>query len=341
MSVLRKTEKRRRAWIAGVAAAAGILLSLHIYAGEGGSEQGASFFPASGSAGKALLKEESVYEPYVEKVHVTIPEAERDYTFLWISDLHLCGAEGDPDVTKEHQEEAAERYEQMKSPSGLSGEEIWKLLSRQVDDYGADYVILGADMLDYVTRQNLEKLKEGLDQIQTPWMYLRADHDYGRWFTDMGIKRMRKLHRAVAPQNGLWCVRCEGFTLAGLDNTTSAVSDETLQELQAVCEEGNPVLLFTHVPFDTGQADAPSLAQLSEDGWDGRVLCWGDDDAYKIGEGNMSKVMELIRSPGSVIRAVFAGHLHQTWDGWLTDTCAGHVFSAAYQDHIGLITVSG
>ena len=181
-----------------------------------------------------------------------------------------------------------------------------------------------------------------MDRIRTPWMYLRADHDYGRWYSDMGIKRMRKLHRRIAPQNRLWTMRFKDFIVAGLDNTTTAVREETLEEFRLLCGEGLPIILCTHVPFDSGTGDCASLAQLSRDLWEDRVLCWGDGDSYDTsGGGCMKELMALITAPDSPVCAVLAGHLHASWDGSLTDTCKQHVFSAAFEDAVGIITVSG
>ena len=282
------------------------------------------------------------FEPGIEEVHITVPGMSEKRTLLWISDLHLNSGAQDPDVAAEYQEDAASRYEMMKDAAGLYAEEIWPYMSGNIDSFGAEYVILGADMLDYVTAGNLDKLKEGLEEIQTPWMYLRADHDYGRWYTKMGKKKMRELHRIVAPQNKLWIARFPEFTVAGLDNTTSAVSGETLEEFRQLCEEGLPIILCTHVPFDSGRNDSSSLAQLSRDLWGGRVLCWGDGDEYDTsGGGCMKELLDLITAPDSPVCAVLAGHLHSSWDGALTDTCIEHVFSAAFEDWVGLITVSG
>lgn len=332
--------------LAAMAVSAGLFYPYRTDAGERGSAAGASFYSGKlqEKDGTHPAPEEaaSEYTPKIEDVHVFIPGMEEERTLVWISDMHICTGGEDPDVTKAHREDAQERFEMMHSPSGLSSNETWDLLSRQVDGWGADYVIFGADMLDYVSQENLAKLQAGLDRIQTPWMYIRADHDYGRWFSDMGIKKMRKLHRSVAPQNKLWCERFGDFTLAGLDNTTSAISDETLEEFRALCEEGIPIILCTHVPFDTGLGDTPALEKLSQECWEGRILCWGNGNEYDTSQGgNMSRLMDMIMAEDSPVAAVLAGHLHKTWDGKLTDRCIGHVFSAAYEDYAGIITVSG
>lgn len=383
---------RKAVYLSGAVAAVSILFSGGCYAGEGGSEVGASFLNcgassagsevsflsnevsslscgaiSAGSGVFSLNKEASLlsssaaslendgtaseinvengqpeYDPQIEEVSVTIPGMEGECTLLWISDMHICSGADDPDVTAEHADEAQERYDLLRNEEGTASGDTWKLLSSKIDSYGADHVIFGADMVDYASEQNLSALEAGLENVRTPWMYIRADHDYGRWYSDMKIKRMRKLHRQIAPQNKIWVERFDDFTLAGLDNTTTAISEETLDEFRKVYEEGRPIILCTHVPFDTGSEDSQKLAGLSEEKWGDRVLCWGDGDEYDTSSGQtMSELLEMITAKDSPVCAVLAGHLHLTWEGNLTDSCIGHVFSAAYEDHIGVITVSG
>ena len=358
---------RKAGCLALIAAAAGLLYSVLSPAGDGGFHGEASFhessrmslhqagaggrqMPGTGDSGHQGIPgtgndgglDRDSYEPQTEEVQIAIPDVKGTYTFLWVSDLHLSGGAGDPDVSPEHREESQARYEMYRSKSGRASEETWKLLSGWIDAYGADGVIFGGDLLDYVSEENLGKLREGFESIRTPWMYLRADHDYGRWYSDMGIRRMRKLHRSVAPQNELWTMRFEDFIVAGLDNTTTAVKEETLEEFRRLCGEGLPVILCTHVPFDSGQNDAPSLAELSRECWEDKVLCWGDGDAYDTSDGGcMKQLLEIITAPESPVCAVLAGHLHAAWEGMLTDSCIGHVFSPAFDGRVGVITVSG
>ena len=281
-----------------------------------------------------------------EEVEITLPGVTGEYSILWVSDMHICCFPEDGDVLPEHSEQAGERAELLRNADGVPSARRWEQISAGIDAFGADYVVFGADMIDYASEANLDALSAGLAGVNTPWMYIRADHDYGRWYVDMGIRKMRSLHREIAPQEKMWVQRFDGFTLVGLDNTTSAVTQETLDAFREICAEGVPVLLCTHVPFDQPEeADrsAPdSLAALSRECWGDRVLCWGKEDYYDTEKSSvMEQMADLIYEEDSPVRAVFAGHLHASWEGSLTPACMEHVFSAAFEDHIGLITVRG
>ncbi len=282
------------------------------------------------------------YEPVKEEVKICIPGLDREYRLVWISDMHICTGKGDPDVSENNISEVQDRHEMFRNESGRASGDTWAILSGQIDSMNADYVILGADMVDYASKENYSVLKEGIDKIRTKWMYIRADHDYARWYGDMSIKRLRKLQRSIAPQNKIWVEYFDGFTLVGLDNTTTAIEEETLDRFKEIYKEGKPVILCTHVPFDTGSPDAQELADLSGKLWQDRVLCWGEGDYNDTAKSPaMKELLDMITAPGSPVCAVLSGHLHTSWEGSLTETCLGHVFSAAFEDHIGIITVTG
>ncbi len=286
------------------------------------------------------------WEPQTETVEVTIPGVTQEHRILWISDMHICCYPEDGAVIEEHREEAQERAAMLRNSDGTPSAKLWEQICARIDSFGADYAVFGADMVDYMSEANLNALKKGLEGLQTPWMYIRADHDYGRWYVDMGVRKMRALHREIAPQESILALPFDGFTLVGLDNTTSAASQETLEAFREICSEGVPVLLCTHVPFDqpeeADRSAAGSLARLSRECWGDRVLCWGKGDTYDTEKSPvMAEMTELVCGEDSPVRAVFAGHLHATWEGDLTPSCMEHVFSAAFEDHIGLITVRG
>ena len=292
----------------------------------------------------AAAQGEDVSENYIqEQVHITVPGMEGSSRILWVSDMHVCCYPDDPDVNEDSRQALQERYEFLRDQDGVPSAENWEFLSSCIDSFDADYVVFGADMADYASEANLKALQEGMSKIQTPWMYIRADHDYARWYGSMGLKRMRKLHRQIAPQDPVKAVRFDDFTLVGLDNTTTAVSEETLQQFSRICEEGRPVILCMHVPLDQPDArEGDTLAAASRAAWEDRVLCWGDGDEYDISSySTMKQLYDIVCAPDSPVIAVLAGHLHLTWDGELTSSCREHVFSAAYEDYIGLITVSG
>ena len=115
--------------------------------------------------------------PGVVREDVDLPGYEGSCDLLFLSDLHIVEKD-DPDVRADQMETVNQRYAAFSNEYGPAAE-YWKKLSAAIDGLGADYVLLGGDMVDYCSESTVKQLKEGLDRIRTPWMYVRADHDLG------------------------------------------------------------------------------------------------------------------------------------------------------------------
>lgn len=281
-----------------------------------------------------------------ETITVHIPGDGEKTTLLWVSDLHLMDPE-DRGVRKEKKQEVEDRRTLMETPDKIPSAEFWKSMAPALDSMGADGIILGGDMIDYASGSNLELFKENLASWKTPWMYLRADHDYGRWYTDLSLKKMRALQRQVCPQNSVWLWRFDDFNLVGLDNTTSPLSDEALNEFEKIYASGKPMVLCMHVPIDQQEPDAgtcrdgsrSTLKDLSVRDW-GRNLTWGEGAFYDSSKNsNMRRLIGLVYEKGSPVKAVLAGHLHDSWDGMAGKTAAEHVFSPAFSGTAGVVNI--
>ena len=103
-------------------------------------------------------------------------------------------------------------------------------------------------------------------------------------------------------------------------------------------KKGKPIIIVTHVPLHS-EVDS-TLDEISRAIWQDRNLSWGPDTSYVPNE-TTQKLMDLIYAEDSPVVEVLAGHLHFTWDGMITDKIHEHVFSPAFSQNIGLITIDG
>ncbi len=281
----------------------------------------------------------------LEELTLHIPGIREEKTLLWISDLHLV-KENDGTVSEDCRDQLNERFQMFKDADGRPSSELWKKLPEWLNGFQADGIILGADMLDYVSKENIEQLKEGLDRLSAPWIYIRADHDYGRWYTDMDLKTMRRLHKTISERDDIYTLEYEDFLVVGMNLTTSQISEEALSRFREICSEGKSVILAVHVPLDedpsvksSGQEGNLSLAEASKMGWDGRALIWGKDCEYLPNE-NTQQFLDIVCKKDGPVKAVLAGHLHLSWDGMISESCTEHVFDAAFKGKAGLIHVT-
>ena len=72
------------------------------------------------------------------------------------------------------------RYEELAvTEDGVHAEDLWPEIIKFINYGDYDGAIFGGDMMDYCSNSNIRIIKEGLDQLHIPYMYVRADHDYG------------------------------------------------------------------------------------------------------------------------------------------------------------------
>ena len=122
---------------------------------------------------------------------------------------------------------------------------------------------------------------------------------------------------------------------------------EGLEKIKEAANTGKPLILLTHVPIQPLGDD--SLSDMSKEVYQDRALIWGrnpnlthyfptEDTPNGIATGEL---LDMIYAEDSPFTEVLCGHMHFTWDGQLTEKVHQHVFSAAFDRHMGIITISG
>ena len=270
-----------------------------------------------------------------EEITVNISGLEKEYTFLWLSDLHII-TEND-EIAAEDQETVAGRRESFKNAAGMYSDEFWMQLSEALDAWSADALFFGGDMIDHAANANIACLKEGLDKLGTPYLYVRADHDYAPYYCAVKDEAaVAGLHAEIDGYKEISLIEFEDLCLVGINDSTRPISATVLQEMKDICAKGKPVILITHVPYNS-LCDT-SLEEESKAVWDGRALVWGENCTYAP-DGITQEFMDLIYAEDSMVKEVLAGHLHFTWDGQLTENAGEHVFAPAYLGNIGVVKV--
>ena len=126
--------------------------------------------------------------------------------------------------------------------------------------------------------------------------------------------------------------------VAGLSNSTDQITESGLQQMKEILSKGKPVILLTHVPYKSLIDD--SLQKASKKVWQERALVWGEDCNYQPDQ-NTEELMNLIYAENSPVKEILCGHLHFSWDGYITENTHEHVFSPAFTQTVGVITVKG
>lgn len=271
-----------------------------------------------------------------EEVTVNIPELKNEYTFLWVSDLHIIA--GTEEIAPEEVSTVEARMEQFKTSTGVHSADLWKNLPEILDSYHADAVFLGGDMIDQASEANIACMKQGMDALQTPVMYVRADHDSMPYYCqEQDSERMEELHAQIDGNNDVFFMEFEDMCIIGINNSTSQITSEALQSIKEIYAIGKPIVLITHVPLNS-QVDS-GLEEQSKRVWQDRNLSWGRGCYYEP-DAVTQEFLDMVYAEDSLIKEVLCGHMHFSWDGKLTENTGEHVFSAVADGTIGIVHVT-
>ncbi len=271
-----------------------------------------------------------------EEIQLVLPEIARDYRFLYIADLHII-VEND-EVSEENTVTVNDRKNLFSSAEGVSGADLWDQYVDVINSYECDAVLLGGDMIDFASRANIEKLREGIEKIKHPVMYVRADHDLMPFYCE-GIDETtaKAKHCDIDGNEEIMLLEFDELCVVGINNNTSQISASAVNRVKEIVEIGKPIILVAHVPFKSKVDE--SLLEKSKEAWQDRNLVWGSECLYWP-DANTQQLVDMIHEEDSLFKEVLAGHLHFTWDGMLNEVTHQHVFEEACSNVIGIVHVT-
>lgn len=193
--------------------------------------------------------------------------------------------------------------------------------------------------MDFVSPANVTLFQNGLNQIKTPYMYLRADHDMGTWYSDsLTTEDALGLHRGICSYEDMYIMDFGEFYVLGWNNSTGQLTEAGLVAAQGIWDNGKPIILATHVPInsiiDNGLAEMAAGIDPQ-----GRVKLWGYDCLYQPAEDATAIFLEMLYDAQSPVKAVLSGHLHFKYTVPLTEQLMEYVFAPSYAGNIAKIRV--
>lgn len=274
-------------------------------------------------------------ENITEDVYIYIPGLEKEYTFLWMSDLHII-TEND-EIAADNLETVTSRRELFKNAADMYTDDYWLQLSSGLDAWGVDAFLFGGDMIDHAANENIACLKQGLDGLDTAYLYVRADHDSIPFYCMVqDMDAVTALHTEIDGYEEVSLIEFDDLCIVGINDSTEQLSEAGLERFKDIYAKGKPIILVTHVPLNS-LCDT-SLEEYSKEVWDDRALVWGEDCYYKPNEITQD-FLDMVYREDSLVKEVLGGHLHFSWDGQLTENTGQHVFAPAYTGSIGIIRV--
>ena len=271
----------------------------------------------------------------INRYEVAAEGIDRPYSFIILNDLHII-TDSEDILPGQEADISPRKNDLFVDSSGKKMEDLWLPLCEDLNTLEADGIIIAGDLVDFYSRGNLELVQKGLSLLQAPYLYLRADHDYGAWNVALEKEDITKEEDALCDNSPILTMEFPGFTIAGINNSTSQIKKAGWSVLKSILTSDKPVILFTHVPLRSRADD--SLSDASEEVWNGRALLWGEDCYYQP-KKKTQQFLDLLYSGETGVKAVFAGHLHFPFEDMLTDTIPQYVLDANYKGNISLLQV--
>ena len=275
---------------------------------------------------------------HVDRVELDLPNVQNSYELLFINDMHVLKL--DESVVAESEEKVRIRQDVMfRTRTGMASAEAWPKLSAILDDFSADGIIFGGDMMDFVSPANVQMLSGGLSQITTPYIYLRADHDLAVWYSGGAISMEDSvaLHASVSSYQDMFVMEYPEFYVLGWNNSTGQLTNDGLDAALRIWYSGKPIILATHVPINS-IVDNSLAEEAANVDPENRKKLWGDGCLYQP-DDTTSAFLGMIYDTNSPVKAVLSGHLHFRHVVQLTEQTVEYVFAPAFEGNVAKIVI--
>ena len=274
----------------------------------------------------------------VDQVELDLPDVQNTYELLFVSDMHVVNL--DESVLEQYKETIETRRDVMfRTRTGMASAEAWPKLASVLDDFSADGIIFGGDMIDFASPANMQVLSQGLSQVTTPYIYLRADHDLEAWFSGgaIGMGDSLDMHASISSYQDMFVMEYPEFYILGWNNSTGQLTNHGLNTALKIWDSGKPIILATHVPINSIVDSSLEEVSANVDP-ENRKKVWGNGCLYRP-KGNTEAFLDMLYDENSPVKAVLSGHLHFRHVVQLTEQTVEYVFAPAFEGDIAKIVI--
>lgn len=259
-----------------------------------------------------------------------------NYKIVVLNDLHLiCPNE---EVGSEYKELVDSRYASMMTDeSGIPSADHWMEMVQNVNSQNPNLVVLAGDMVDYASQANYDLLKQGIDVINAPVMYIRSDHDESLHYTHSSLSKedVSLMSESLDGDPEIWNYDLGEVRVVGINRSWEPLTDEALEQLKSIFAEDKPIVLVTHVPYDS-----PIDSDFRERSYQNRKIynMWGVNDRYEP-DANMNEFLDMLYADNNPVCAVIAGHLHYSDEVMLSKNLKEYMLAPDYENRITVFSL--
>lgn len=295
-----------------------------------------SFFGFSAHASEAALETllEDGHLDHINRIAIDLPNVSGEYRYAVVNDSHMiCLNE---EVKEEDLDLLGERRESFRSPGGYYPDETFRAIMGAVDRLELDGVILNGDIVDEASAGNYTLAYNTLKKLDTPYMYLRADHDSEAYWTEPHEDRMSRIAGKLGLSAGVRVWETRDFALVGLNDTTTSMTQQQLTTAGSYIKGTKPVILFSHVPY-APKEDPDFFAFVK--GVRGRLIFWGGDDTIYEQDAVMKSWMDMVYRKDNPVKAIICGHIHGGYRGSLNGSIMQYVCEPCFGGTLTILSV--
>lgn len=207
-------------------------------------------FRYTGKTGTAELTENTAV--------VTLPGITREHTFIQISDLHIAGwreddTPGDIALAK-RQIEAWGSQSTHVFHDGIEEQSTAyaaNLVIDRINELSPDAVLVCGDIADIGARSSYEKSREIISRLEPPTFLTPGNHEqYSAQTPALTAEAFTALYGRANPVD---VYRVGEIKIIRLDSSHTAFTDEQRKTVERELANGEPAVIFTHVPMFTEQ----------------------------------------------------------------------------------------
>lgn len=241
---------------------------------------------------------------------------EKPLTLLHLSDTHIILADERDDERKRKLAESRVRA------FGIPQDEIIRNFDAALDyaKTNCDLVVHTGDLIDFVSHPNLDILKEKLSRMDT--FFAVGNHEFSLYVGEAKEDTAYKMQsfdrvRAASPNDLNFASRViNGVNLVAVDNSYYLFTENQLERLKKELQKELPVILLMHNPIHTEalydhmmnvrKSPCAYLVGTPEE----LLSCYPEDrQEQQRPDKPTLDFIDYIKHQ-SLIKAVFAGHLH-------------------------------
>jgi predicted MPP superfamily phosphohydrolase len=249
-------------------------------------------------------KKDFIQKVYQEKI--SIPNLKKTYKFLYIADTHVIVKTRDD--LGELFGNTDKRIDSFRNIKGKSSKEQFPIWIQFANENNVDALLMGGDIIDYFSDENINYIKENLFDLKAPYLYTMGNHDSCiPWDNLKNVSNNKNLLSLFRKEDTeVQVLDCGEFNIVSVNDSSGKISEKALSEFKEIYNIRKPIILILHIPLCT-----QSTEMLKEDTinhWKQSILL-GDNCSYSL-DNNTKEFINIVTDNNSRVAAILAGHLH-------------------------------